>query len=143
MLPLNLSPFKKKRMSLHDDTFDSRLEDEFSICELKDGIIHATYKPNLTITLEVAKTVVNNRIAWQKKTLPLFSDSRGVNYADKPAKDYLANEGSEKLSAVALWVDSPMLIASVNFYLKISKPIVPTKLFLKKEKALQWLEKFK
>jgi len=116
-------------------------ETEYLTHELKDGIIIAQFKPDLKIDLKMAKEMVRDRIEFQ----------RGVEYpvlihfttyeADKEARDYMNIEGLELISKGAFFTDSILTTMFVNFYLKVYKPKVPTKMFTNKEKAIAWLKK--
>jgi hypothetical protein len=65
-----------------------------------------------------------------------------VEEVDKPARDYLASEGSILLKAVAFIVGNPMSNIISYFYLKTTKPSIPTKAFQDVEEAKLFLEKY-
>jgi hypothetical protein len=118
---------------------------ENKYCQLwiENGILFFVYKKGLELTLEDAITIVKDRLDFQKgKAYPVFCDFRGVLTGSKAARDYLANEGSELISTVALLISSPVMRVVVNFYLKIDKPKVPTVAFTEKDKALDYLNKY-
>ncbi|CAD5268119.1 MULTISPECIES: hypothetical protein [unclassified Imperialibacter] len=121
-----------------------KIENEFASFFLKDGILHFIYKPNTELNLDAAKKVVEDRKTIQKgKSYPVLCDIRGLKDVDKVARDFLAKEGSSLVDAVALVVDSPAYEFMANFYLKVSKPDVPTKMFSSIEEALEYIKKFK
>jgi hypothetical protein len=72
----------------------------------------------------------------------VFCDMRGIKDSDKPARDYLAKEGSALVKAVAVFTDSPVTRIMANFYLTISRPTVPTKMFTDKNNALEFLKPY-
>ncbi|HAB26505.1 MAG TPA: hypothetical protein DCE27_01090, partial [Xanthomarina gelatinilytica] len=61
---------------------------------------------------------------------------------DKPGRDYLAREGSTLLKAVAFIVGDPMSDILSYFYLKTTKPSIPTKAFQDMDEAKLFLEKY-
>ncbi|MGE0566427.1 MAG: hypothetical protein AB7O73_00645 [Bacteroidia bacterium] len=112
---------------------------------LKGGIIHQIYKPELIITLEIAKQMVTHRLEITKRiTRPVFVDVRNLVAIDAASRKYLAGEMAVKyVSAGAIFLDNYLHYLAGTVYIKIDRPAVPSKLFTDKEKALLWLEPFK
>ena len=54
----------------------------------------------------------------------------------------MSAEANEGLTAVAVLVKGWVQQSVVNFWYSLSKPNIPTKLFLNKEKAMIWLSKY-
>ena len=112
--------------------------------ELRDDLLIGTYKKGLKINLEIAKEVVRTRLEFidfkPKLTLAL---NQGVISMTKEARDYLADEGIRGVLAGAIVLDSPVGSFLGNFYLLVSKPKVPARIFTKKEDAIKWLSKFR
>lgn len=102
------------------------------------------YKPLLLLDYGTAKIVVNERIQYQQDTsYPILCDLGGIKDADKAARDYLANEGSSLLKAVAM-VDSRAIIeALLRVYIRRSKPLVPTQLFGTRSEARHFLKTYR
>lgn len=118
-------------------------ENEYAQFWIANGILFFEYKPNTILNLEVAQRVVADRIHFQnEKSFPVLCDVRGVVNTDKSARDYLAQSGSVLTKAVALIVHQKVSTTISNFYLRISKPSVPTQLFNGREDALAYLEQF-
>ncbi|MFB9080214.1 hypothetical protein ACFFLS_12025 [Flavobacterium procerum] len=108
---------------------------------IEDGILFFQYKPSTTIDLEVAMRVVADRIAFQnERHLPIFCDTRGIASIDKAARDYLAKSGSMLAKAVALIGSENVSMTMSTFYLEISKPSVPTRIFTIEQEALDFLK---
>jgi hypothetical protein len=106
-------------------------------------VLFFIYKPAVEINLDGAKQIVADRLNVQKGvSYPVFCDAHGIKDSDKPARDYLAKEGSSLVKAVAVLIDSPVTRVMANFYLAISRPIVPTKMFTDKNQALEFLKAF-
>lgn len=53
---------------------------------------------------------------------------------------YAGQEAAASASAVALIVDTPVSKVLGNFYLGLSNPILPSRLFSSKDDALAWLK---
>ena len=120
-------------------------ENEYYKIYIENGIVFGEYKNNLDIDLNAAKQIVELRLAISKgKSYPLFIDARNARSSTKAARDYLAStEATHDIKAGAFYVDSSLNKIIVNFFLSISKPNVPTKLFTNKEDAIKWLQQFK
>lgn len=112
--------------------------------ELQDDVLIGTYKKGLKINLDIAKEIVKTRLEFidfkPKLTLAL---NQGVISMTKEARDYLADEGIQGVLAGAIVLDSPVGSFIGNFYLLVSKPKVPARIFTKKEDAIKWLSKFR
>ncbi len=110
---------------------------------IEDGIVHGIYKKNCIITLEVAKEIVALRLKLQAgKSYPGIAYMLEGNSVFTPeARKFLAKEGYEGATRVALVTTSLARAVIANVFITIDKPPKPTKLFVSKEKALQWLKK--
>ncbi|MEL1240353.1 DUF7793 family protein [Flavobacterium flavipallidum] len=118
-------------------------ENEYAQFWIADSILYFKYKENTTIDLKVAQRVVADRIHFQNEiSFPVLCDVRGVVGTKKAGRDYLAHRGSVLTKAVALLVHENVLHMISSFYLQISKPSVPTKIFTKEEEAILYLKSF-
>lgn len=118
-------------------------ENEYAQFWIANGILFFEYKPNTILDLEVAQNVVADRIHFQNEnSFPVLCDVRGIVNTDKAGRDYLAQSGSLLTKAVALIVHQKVSLTISDFYLRISKPTVPTQLFNKQEDALVYLKQF-
>lgn len=110
---------------------------------IDNGILFFEYKPNTVIDLELAMRMVADRISFQnERPLPVLCDIRGVISTDKAGRDYLAKSGSLLAKAVALIVNENVSMTMSTFYLEISKPSVPTRIFAIEQEALDYLKDF-
>ena len=120
------------------------VENDFAKFSVENGVIHFVYKQGVELDLYAARQVVADRLKAQGNTsFPVICDIRGLKSVNKEARDYLAKEGSSKVSAVALVVGSPARKVMSNFYLSVNKPDVPTKLFISEQEALEYLQELK
>lgn len=118
-------------------------ENDFAQFWISDGILFFRYKPNTTIDLKVAQCVVTDRIHFQnERSYPILCDIRGIVGTEKAGRDYLAQSGSILAEAVGLIVHEKVLLTISSFYLQISKPSVPTQIFIDEDDALAYLSGF-
>ena len=110
---------------------------------IEDGILFGTWADNTHVNLEVAKECVKARLKFQNSiSYPALIDMRGVKSASKEAREYMANEGAQLITAGALLIDSLLTRTIGNIFLTINKPPVPSKLFTEEQKAIEWLKQF-
>jgi hypothetical protein len=118
-------------------------ENDYARFWIADNILFFEYKPNTIIDLKTAECVVTDRIHFQNEmSFPVVCDIRGVISTEKAGRDYLAQSGSILTQAVGLIVHEKVLLTISNFYLQISKPTGPTKIFTNKDDALVYLRQF-
>ncbi len=113
---------------------------ELVTVELVDGIILCVLKSE-TVDLSIAKMAVAHRVKmFGDKDYPILVSTKNVKHITKEARDYLASkDGCNKVKAGAIIVDSIVMSVIANFFLQISKPLVPSKLFTNRERAIEWL----
>lgn len=115
-------------------------ENDYAEIWIEDGIVFNIYKPNLVLTLEVAKKLVEDRLRVSNGvSRPLFADISELISVDRKARRYLSKEGGELVNAGAFLVTSPISKFAGNVFMKIDKPTVPMRLFTSKDKAIEWL----
>ncbi|APY10460.1 hypothetical protein BWZ22_04040 [Seonamhaeicola sp. S2-3] len=118
-------------------------ENDYSSYRLEGGILHVTYHNRIYIDLDAAIRIVDDRIALHEgRALPVLCDVRSVAGINKPARHYLAIEGSTLIRAVAFLVEPAVSEAMSQFYIRTSYPPIPTRSFKKKEEALKFLRPF-
>jgi hypothetical protein len=120
------------------------LETPYVFLEISNGVLIATYKPSIRITLKYAKEIVAYRLAFIENTaMPTLVLNQGIIKMDKDARDYLASaEGIKGLKCAAILLDSNFISFTVNFFLKVTKPKLLVKTFTDKKEALTWLSGF-
>jgi len=122
-------------------------EGNFMNYDIREGIIIATYKPNVNIDLEAAKISVEERIKLcDGKNYPLLVDGSTVTAVTKEARDYFGSDtGSYLLSASAIYTNSLLATYLANFLIAVNlmRSPIPVKLFTDKKKAISWLKKYR
>lgn len=123
--------------------FTNAFKNELVSMELIDEILIGEIKSEL-VDLEVAKSAVKFRLEkFGDKHYPFLINIKTVKHVTKEAREYLASKnGCEKVSASAILINSSITSMLGNFFIKINKPLVPTKLFTDKTLAIQWLSNY-
>ncbi len=104
-----------------------------------DGIIHVHYKKNTTLDLETQRFM---RSIYQDlipgKNLPyIFSASDGVTVTKEAREN--SNTADSPIAAYAMIANNIAYRLVANFYLKVNKPLVPSKLFSTFDDAVKWI----
>ncbi|MGM0934579.1 MAG: hypothetical protein ACQEWD_14165 [Bacteroidota bacterium] len=120
-----------------------RAQNKFAEVRIENDILYFSYAPIENLNLTIAKSLLRLRLSVQNnKSYPILCDLRKVVQADKQAMDYLAKEGSDQATAVALLVSYPHSKFTAEFYLNTSLPKIPTEIFQDKLKALAFLRNY-
>jgi hypothetical protein len=118
-------------------------ENEFAIFWVEANILFFEYRPGTVIDLKAARIIVSDRLRMQdEKSYPILCDIRGIADSDKAARDYLAQQGSLLAKAVGIIAGKSLSLLMMSFYLKVSKPQVPTKVFSNKPEAMHFLQSY-
>lgn len=110
---------------------------------LENGIVCGKYKVE-HINLEAAKLATEERLAFfNDHSYPAFVDYSEVKSTNKEARDFFASPAATThFLAMGILISSPLGRIMGNFFIQISKPKVPTKIFTDREKAFEWLQQF-
>lgn len=122
----------------------TELDTPYVYFQIKEHILIATYKKGLRIDVEMAKEIVDQRLALIGDTAyPTMVFNLGVISINKAARDYLSSgRGILGVKAGALILDSPLSLVLGNFFLSVSRPRIPTRIFRDPASAMKWLQKF-
>ena len=115
-------------------------ENNYVIYLLTDNLLHIIYKKVPYIDLQAAEIIVRDRMQLQQgKEMPVLCDIREVRNINKPARDYLALEGSQWITAIAFLIDPPITDVISSIYLETHPKNVLTRSFTDKSEALTFL----
>ena len=121
-------------------------ECEYAETWLEDGITVQKYKKGLRVTLEIAQTLVSERLAVAEGvTRPGLADISGLYWTtDSKAMKFLSSDEATKLvSAGGFYISNFAQRMAMRFFLSVSKePPIPTKIFDNREDAVAWLKQF-
>jgi len=108
----------------------------------EDGIVRIIHVPGAEVTLEDAQETMAAYLKIKKgKRRPLFVDTRKMKSIFREARKYYAGAEAIKVaSAAALIVDTPVSRVLGNFFLGLSNPLLPSRLFSSEDEALEWLK---
>ena len=129
--------------------FVEKKDHSYTVTWIENDILYMVYKPDLIVTLDVAKTIVSERLEhYSDNTRPMFIDIRNLVAVDAKARDYFTSEEATRyISAGAVFLEHSLtnIITSIagNVFLKVDKPPIPTQIFTNSDTALQWLESYK
>ncbi|MFA4968970.1 MAG: hypothetical protein WC540_05010 [Sulfuritalea sp.] len=108
----------------------------------EDGIVRIIWVPGAEVTLEDAE---ESMAAWVKisqgKRRPMVVDTATMKSLAREARHLYASERAAKVAcAVGIVVGTPVSRVLGNFYLGLSNPLLPTRLFDSEDEALEWLK---
>jgi len=109
------------------------------------GIVHEIFKPTFErLNIDIAKVITKDRLeVCAGVSRPLYVELGDAVKMDKEANKYLSTGvAMTNLTATGILVKDRIEKLGTTIYLKIFKPSVPTKVFLKKSEALNWLGQF-
>jgi hypothetical protein len=117
------------------------LETDYIKIWISNGIIHTEFRPNLKISLDIAKKIVDQRKEYTEgATYKAIVDISNIKKVELNAREYWASEDSYAcLSQLAIFSPSTFSKIIANFWLKVSKPYRPTKFFTNKSSAYIYL----
>jgi hypothetical protein len=117
------------------------MREEICTIEIINEIAYIEFNKAIKIELEHAIEMVSIRKkATNNVPRLVIMDGSNIINVSKEARDYLSSEeATEGIIAGAFIVDSPLTKILGNFFLKISKPNKPSKLFTNREEAIEWL----
>jgi hypothetical protein len=121
-----------------------RLETSFFTVTLEDGILIVRARRCGDVGLREAREVIEaERQVAAGKRRPTLIELGGMTSVDRAARQYFAGpETAAVESAAALIVTSSLSQAIGNFFLAMSKPLTPTRLFTNTADAISWLQTF-
>lgn len=121
------------------------IENKYHKMWVQDGVVHQEYKPELRINIDIAKSMVQDRLSLiNGQTMPLLIDARNFASIDSDARRYLGSHDAAKLqSAGAIFINNYLVMLASNIFLNINKPPIPAKVFTDKNKAIRWLQQFR
>lgn len=106
----------------------------------QDGVLRHRIKNGITLDLAHARAnleVVKELCKGVPR--PMVADMSGLLSAPRPVREFYAgSEAAESVRCVALVSKSPVSFAIGNFWLRISPPPYPTRLFRSRAEALKW-----
>jgi hypothetical protein len=108
----------------------------------EDGIFRFIHVPGSVLALEDAREIMAGYLQlYEGKRRPALIDMRNLKSFDREARKYFAGEEARQtVRAQAIVVGSPVSRVLGNFYLGLSPPQTPIRLFTSEDEALEWLK---
>ncbi|MFT4554210.1 MAG: hypothetical protein ACI9S8_002857 [Chlamydiales bacterium] len=110
----------------------------------KDGIIEVIHFKGVDMSLQDAiegVDIIKEHYLVDGKKRPLFTDYTLIKSQSRECRVFFASDGNAKnFSSVAILTGSSFGNIIANFYMGFNKPVIPTRLFSSKEKAIAWLK---
>ena len=121
------------------------IENDYAEIWYEDGIIYEIFKPNTVLSLAAANKVLDDRLNVSNKQIcPIFVDIKHLIHADNKAKKLFSSvEGLQYLNAGAFVIDNYLSRLAFNIFMRIFKPVIPTRSFPDRESAVKWLQHYK
>lgn len=111
---------------------------------VEGGIMFGVFKPIDTLNLPEAEECVKMRLGiTDKVSYPLLVDLKELKFVPKKTRDYFASpEACQYVSACALLTKSLVNKMMSDIFIESSRPLVPTRVFTNKQKAMKWLRQY-
>jgi hypothetical protein len=122
------------------------IENEYIEIWIYDGLLYAVYKPGVIIDLKVAEEAYNCRIkSSEGKSYAALCCVKNVKYWTKEARAYQNRKENYYLFLACAIIYSENIVANiiVNFYLKFTTPLIPSRFFSNEKKGYEWLQKYR
>jgi hypothetical protein len=107
-----------------------------------DGIVQLVWAPRTMVLLEDAIAALDEMAQLtDERRSPLLVDMRDTGPLDRPTRAELTRR-NDLQSAVALVAGTPLSRMMANFFLRVNRPLFPTRLFDDEASAIIWLQAF-
>lgn len=112
-----------------------------SITYRDDNILLMCMADKSDIDINAAKLITekSSELAGNKVHANMV-DIRKMTFMSNDARKHFASQNKDTVKAVAVISNKSFHRPLVNFYLKFSRPSLPTKIFDDEEKAVDWLK---
>jgi len=112
---------------------------------IEDDILFMRAKQDADFDLEATIELVGVRKEIKSdKKMKVLLDTRKMFHISKESREYGAKKEVSGLSSAMAILAGKSLAAILvgNFFIRFNKPVTPTKIFKREEKALEWLATF-
>lgn len=118
-------------------------QNDYASYELEHDILRVTYKKKI-IELTSAQQIVADRLRFQNhEHMLVLCDVNNVLYMTYEARLYLAQYGSNLITACALMCTDYPRECMAHFYIGVNLPNIPTEVFRNELSAMHYLRTFK
>jgi len=120
----------------------SFFENKYCKMWIQDQTLFCIYAPFLEINLEVAKAWVQSRNEFiEGNSFTMLLDISNLKFITREAREFLASEDGNKNIIAGAYIASTRNEKFLwEMFLKINRPPIPSKIFVDKQEALEWLK---
>ena len=110
----------------------------------QDAILHIVMASGAEVNCTDVHAITQASIQVRGELkVPVLVDIRGVKSATRDARQAgMENIVVETTTALAIIIGSPLSATIGNLFVKVNKPVYPTRLFPSMEKATTWLKNY-
>lgn len=121
-----------------------RLFKEFGQLEYENRILSVRISEGLELTEQILETIFleGDKLAEGSRFCVLADVRNNVSSSSEARKYGAKNEHTRNHIAYAMLADTTAVILLSNFFIKVNRPAIPTRLFKKEDEALTWLKGF-
>jgi len=125
---------------LDTDVKDTIETDAALVRRCDDGIIEIDVRLDAVVGLPQMEQILDAQLALSPGPTGVLVDVRPIRSASREALKLTANTAADRdTRAAAILIDSPVSTLLGNFFLKLSRPLYPTRLFRDADEARAWL----
>ncbi len=123
----------------------STFENEWVVIENNGKYLSVCFKEksDTELTIEEAQKIINDSLAFTNGTVfPVMNDIKNMPPHTREVREFFAVQASRSAKANAIVVSNTFNRVMASFFLSLSKPLIPTKIFSDRNKAADWLQKY-
>ena len=106
----------------------------------RDGVVEVRVREGAVVELAEMEEILAAQLELVRGPTVVLVDARPVRSMSRAAQQRTAETAAERGTlAVAILVESPVSVLLGNFYLRLSRPVYPTRLFRDEAEARAWL----
>jgi hypothetical protein len=123
----------------------STFENEWVIIEHHKKYLYVCFKENNEdeLDIEAAKKIIEDSLKFTDGVVfPVMNDIKNMPTHTREVREFFAGQASRSAKANAILVTNTFNRIMASFFLSLSKPLIPTKIFSDRSKAIEWLQKY-
>jgi hypothetical protein len=114
------------------------------IYEIKDGLLFIKRLKRTHYTIERLKENVLVRVAYTDGiSYPAVLFGKDILSMDKPAREYLSNEGAKNILSRAFVLEKSQGKLQLHFFIPTNKQAIPIEIFDEMEPAIEWSKQYR
>jgi hypothetical protein len=125
---------------------DKYLNGTYAEFWIEDGLLFAKYKQGVYVNIDVAHKLLEEReLFCEGKAYAAVWECSGVTYWTREARAFMGSLRNHKYmkAAAGVYPASYAAYIVINFFLKVTKPVRPSRFFTSMDDAIEWTKKFR